>query len=91
MSRSFRVLSEQDTNAIHRNETERLQHRQQSRINAETRIAKQLQALDDAISWSEALRASKELLDGVPYDADLDTIHLEDLQDLSEPQGGPQI
>lgn len=90
MRRSFRALTQQDTDAIHRNEAERLQQRQQSRINAETRIAKQLQGLDKAISWSEAVRASKGMLDALPSDADLDTICLTDLQDLAEPQSGPQ-
>ncbi len=88
MSRS---IPEQDINAIRRNQAKREDQGLQSRVSAETRIAKQILHLDNGISWSEALRTSKDLLDALPQGANLDTVTLADLQDLSEPDSGPQF
>ena len=73
-------MSFQDLNAIRRNEAKREAHGQQSRMNAETRIAKQLKAEDKGISWTEALRVAKNLLDALPHDASFDSLSLDDLQ-----------
>lgn len=73
-----RSLSSAEQHAIERNAMRMDKTCTSSRISAETRIAKQLQETDQAITWSEALRAAKDMIDRLPQGADFAQITLVD-------------
>lgn len=67
----IRSLPNAEQEAIERNGIRREKAESAARINAETRIAKQLQSMGSTASWSEALRAAKDIIDRLPTGADL--------------------
>lgn len=67
----IRSLPSAEQEAIERNGIRRENAESAARINAETRIAKQLQSMDSTASWSEALRSAKDIIDRLPTGADL--------------------